>query len=238
MRSLALPIDLTQLFDALEDVQYWVKDRTGRYRAMNRACLLDYGLDSLDEADGRTDFDLSPAHIAEHFRMDDERVLQGAAIANRVELVGRFDHTAIWCVTSKIALRDHRGQIVGTAGVSRPLKSGGEPRGCPLTGLAPAIAFMREHLAERVSNADLARSCGLSLRVFLRRFRAEFGTSPHAYLRRLRVRLTCRPLVYSDAPLATIAAAHGFSDQSHFGREFRRELGMTPTRYRHHFRHG
>lgn len=90
MRSLALPIDLTQLFDALEDVQYWVKDRTGRYRAMNRACLLDYGLDSLEEADGRTDFDLSPAHIAEHFRMDDERVLQGAAIANRVELVGRF----------------------------------------------------------------------------------------------------------------------------------------------------
>ena len=38
---------LVALFDCIEGVQFWVKDRAGRYRAMNRACLLDYSLASL-----------------------------------------------------------------------------------------------------------------------------------------------------------------------------------------------
>jgi hypothetical protein len=29
-----------ELFDCVEDVQFWIKDRAGRYLAMNRACLL------------------------------------------------------------------------------------------------------------------------------------------------------------------------------------------------------
>lgn len=236
MKLVGLQFDLAQLFDALEDVQFWVKDRAGRYCTMNRACLLNYGLNGPSQAVGLTDFDLSPPHIATQFRLDDERVLQGATIVNRIELVGRFDHTAVWCVTNKIPLRDPRGRIVGTAGVARPLQAGAGLQGGPGMGLVPALAFMREHLAGHVPNADLARACALSLRVFLRRFRAEFGLTPHAYLRRLRVRLACRPLVYSDAPLAAIATEHGFSDQSHFGREFRREIGMTPAKYRRHFR--
>ena len=233
-----LPIEMAPLFDALEDVQFWVKDRDGRYRAMNRACLLNYGLGSSAEAIGRTDFDLSPPHLATQFRLDDERVLKGAAIANRVELVGRFDHTAVWCVTNKIALHDYRGRIVGTAGVARPLKAGSELPSGPEMGLAPALVYLREHLSERIPNTALAQACRLSLRVFLRRFRMEFDTTPHAYLRRLRVRLACRPLVYSHASLATIATDHGFADQSHFGREFRREAGITPAQYRRRFRTG
>lgn len=233
-----LPVEMTLLFDVLEDVQFWVKDQEGRYRAMNRACLLNYGLNSSSDAIGRTDFDLSPPHIATQFRLDDERVLNGVNIANRVELVGRFDHTAVWCVTNKIALRDSRGRIVGTAGVARPLKAGSDLPGGPGLGLAPALVYMREHLSEPISNAELARACRLSLRVFLRRFRVDFGTTPHAYLRRLRVRLACRPLVYSNDSLAAIATNHGFADQSHFGREFRRESGTTPAQYRRRFRTG
>ena len=236
MKRVGLPIELTRLFDALEDVQFWVKDRAGHYCAMNRACLLNYGLDSPSKAVGLTDFDLSPPHIATQFRLDDERVHQGATIVNRIELVGRFDHTAVWCVTNKIPLRDSRGRIVGTAGVTRPLKAGFEPQEVSGMGMAPALDFMRRHVADPVLNPDLAKACRLSLRVFLRRFRAEFGLSPHAYLRRLRVRLACRPLVDSDATLAVIAAEHGFSDQSHFGREFLREIGTTPARYRRRFR--
>ena len=236
MRLVGLQFDLARLFDALEDVQFWVKDRAGRYCTMNRACLLNYGLNVPSQAVGLTDFDLSPPHIATQFRLDDERVLQGATIVNRIELVGRFDHTAVWCVTNKIPLRDARGRVVGTAGVTRPLQAGAGLQGGPGMGLAPALAFMREHIAGHVPNADLARACALSLRVFLRRFRAEFGLTPHAYLRRLRVRLACRPLVYTDATLAAIATAHGFSDQSHFGREFHREIGMTPAKYRRRFR--
>ncbi len=219
---------LVTLFDCIEGVQFWIKDHKGRYRAMNRACLLDYSLASFAEAEGKTDFDLSPAHIATQFRFDDERVLKGANIVNRVELVGRFDHTAVWCVTDKVPLRNARGRIVGSAGVARPLAKD--------AALVRAVAFLRKHLAEPLDNATLARHAGLSVRVLERRFREAFQLAPQQYLRRLRVRLACHPLVYSERTLAEIATGHGFCDQSHLGREFRRETGITPREYRERFR--
>ncbi len=42
--------------------------------------------------------------LANQYRIDDERVLRGERILSRIELVGRFDHTARWCVTSKAAV--------------------------------------------------------------------------------------------------------------------------------------
>ena len=224
------------LFDCLEGVQFWVKDSAGRYRAMNRACLLNYSLALFAGAEGKTDFDLSPAHLATQFRLDDERVLRGATIVNRVELVGRFDHTAVWCLTNKVPLRNARGRIVGTAGVARPLVKDAELPGTADAALARAVAFLRERLAEPLDNATLARQAGLSVRVLERRFREAFQLAPQQYLRRLRIRLACHPLVYSERTLAEIATAHGFCDQSHFGREFRRETSMTPREYRERFR--
>jgi AraC-like DNA-binding protein len=227
---------LLALFDCVEGVHFWVKDREGRYRAMNRACLLDYSLASFAEAEGRTDFDISPAHIATQFRLDDERVLQGLRVVNRVELVGRFDHTAVWCVTDKVPLYDTRGRIVGTAGVARRLAKGAELPTMGDAALARAVAFMRQHLGEPLDNATVARHAGLSVRVLERRFRDSFQLAPQQYLRRLRVRLACHPLVYLELKLADIATQHGFCDQSHFGREFRQETGMTPREYRERFR--
>lgn len=227
---------LAQLFDCVESVQFWIKDAAGRYRAMNRACLLDYGLASFAEAEGKTDFDLSPAHIATQFRLDDELVLHGETIVNRVELVGRFDHTAVWCMTNKVPLRDARGKVIATAGVARRLAGAEVVSSVTDVALARAVDFMRGHLAEAIDNETVAKQAGLSVRVLERRFREAFRLSPHQYLRRLRVRLACHPLVYTQRALADIAAAHGFCDQSHFGREFRRETGMTPHEYREKFR--
>ena len=151
---------LLPLFDCIEGVQFWVKDREGRYRAMNRACLLDYSLASFADAEGKTDSDLSPAHIAAQFQLDDQRVLRGQPIVNRVELVGRFDHTAVWCVTDKIPLRNERGRIVGTAGVARPLGKDGTLPATGDTALARAVAFLREHFVGSIDNATLARHAG------------------------------------------------------------------------------
>jgi AraC-like DNA-binding protein len=226
---------LLGLFEHLPGVQFWVKDREGRYLMMNRACLQDYGFTELAEARGRTDGELSPGHIAAQFRLDDERVLKGQSIRNRLELVGRFDHTAGWCVTDKVPLHDERGRIVGTAGVARLLGRGNQLPTTEDTAMARALNYLREHVSQPVRNAELARQAGLSVRVLERHFRDAFHLSPQQYLRRLRVRTACHPLVYSEQSIADIAAAHGYCDQSHFGREFRRETGMTPREYRSRF---
>jgi len=106
--------DVAELFDYLgEDVLLWMKDAAGHYQWVNVAFALNFGLRSRADVIGRTDFDLCSQALANQYRIDDERVLRGKRIVGRVERVGRFDHTARWCVTSKVPLRNARGRIVG-----------------------------------------------------------------------------------------------------------------------------
>ena len=232
-----LPASLpaTGLLDLLEVLgpvtQAWIKDRQGRYQWVNRAFLLNYSLESLDEVVGKTDADLSPAHLADQFRSDDELVLGGSKIINRVELVGRFDHTASWSITNKVPLRDARGQVCGTAGTTRTMGDAETVLIMEDARLSEVVAGIRASIASPFETAALSKMAGLSIRAFERRFRQLFQMAPQQYVRRLRVRLACHALVFSRRTLAVVAADHGFCDQSHFTREFRKETGMTPKEY-------
>jgi AraC-like DNA-binding protein len=78
----------------------------------------------------------------------------------------------------------------------------------------------------------------MSVRAFERKFHASFHLTPQKYLRKLRLRVASRALVDTGETLAEIAAGCGFSDQSHFTREFRRHFGRTPRDYREHYARG
>src|SRR3954468_13967250 len=82
------PFPPCELFDFLPEVQFWIKDRHGRYEWVNVEFLLNYALERREEVIGRTDFDLSPAHLAAQYDADDQLVLAGDPVINRVELVG------------------------------------------------------------------------------------------------------------------------------------------------------
>lgn len=60
-----------------------------------------------------------------------------------------------------------------------------------------------------------------------RDFRALFGTSPYRYLQHRRIDLA-KQLLREGATLAAAAHSAGFADQSHFGRTFRKTVGLTP----------
>jgi AraC family transcriptional regulator len=84
----------------------------------------------------------------------------------------------------------------------------------------------------RVSITDLAGEVGVSPWHLARGFRKHLRASPSDYVRQLRVAWAAEQLVFTDTPLAEIAIAAGFSDQSHLTRECRRQLGVTPLVYR------
>ncbi len=112
---------------------------------------------------------------------------------------------------------------------SRPSTTHGLPPGA----LRRIADFLRAHLAENITVADLARLAGLSPFHFARSFRKDTGLAPHQYLIRLRVE-RARELLQRkpfDQPLAMIAAQVGFYDQSHLCRHFRRHVGVTPLRF-------
>ncbi len=230
--------EVIELFDYLEDTPLWMKDEAGHYEWVNVSFLLNFGVKTRAEIIGRTDYDFCSEVLANQYRIDDERVLRGERILSRVELVGRFNHTARWCVTSKVPLRDAKGRIVGTAGVTRPLgeresAAPGAPADSPLS---VAIRFISQNYADRITNEDLAKACGLSVRAFERQFQAAYHTSPHDYIRQLRVRMSCNALVFSRKSLAEVATEFGFADQSHFTKEFRKFMAETPRAYRTRYR--
>lgn len=222
---------LRGLFDTLPDVQAWIKDAQHRYLWVNRAFLLNYGMHELAEVLGRTDDDLSPPHLAAHFREGDEAVLAGQTVQGRLELVGRFDHTASWCFTTKLLVRDAKGRAVGTAGITRVLDAAQIDHRSDIR-LGVIISLMTRRLHEHVSNAEMARAAGMSPRAFERSFQREYGLPPQQYLKRLRVQTACRMLVDTRESIAAIALRCGFADQSHLTREFRRVTGNTPGAYR------
>lgn len=63
-----------------------------------------------------------------------------------------------------------------------------------------------------------------------RDFRALLGTSPYRYLQQRRVDLAKR-LLREGATLVDAAHGAGFADQSHFGRTFRKSVGLTPREW-------
>jgi AraC-like DNA-binding protein len=219
-----------ELFDYVPDVLLWMKDVEGRYQWINLPFLINYGVNTREDVIGRTDFDLSSPTLASQYRLDDEYVLRGERILSRVELVGRFDHTARWCVTSKIPLRDPKGRVIGTTGIARPLQ--GQLSATEEAPLSPAIHYISEHYTEPITNRQLAELCGMSVRALERHFLAAYHVSPHVFLRQLRVRMSCSPLVFSHKTLAEVASDAGFADQSHFAKEFRQFLGESPSAYR------
>jgi AraC family transcriptional regulator len=79
--------------------------------------------------------------------------------------------------------------------------------------------------------AAVAATAGVHPGHLARAFRSYYHCTLGEYLRRLRVERACR-LLRGKTPLAEIALATGFADQSHFSAVFKRHTGMTPAAYR------
>jgi transcriptional regulator GlxA family with amidase domain len=78
--------------------------------------------------------------------------------------------------------------------------------------------------------ADLADSVGLSPFHAARLFTRATGLPPHAWRTQIRLQRALAPL-RAGASVAEVAVEHGFTDQSHFTRHFRRMFGVPPGRW-------
>ncbi|HET7437462.1 MAG TPA: AraC family transcriptional regulator [Thermoanaerobaculia bacterium] len=104
------------------------------------------------------------------------------------------------------------------------------------TQISPAIRRAYELLQasyrEPVSLADLAAATNRHPAYIATAFREAYGETVGDCLRRLRVDDASRSLASTDLPIAEIALASGFGNQSHLTRAFKRATGFTPAAYR------
>ncbi|GAA5508955.1 HTH-type transcriptional activator RhaS [Novipirellula caenicola] len=220
------------LFDHLPGLSFFVKDRRGRFMALNRRGCEYCGVVCEAEAIGKTDHDFFPKSRADEYRADDVAVMQsGEAIVNRVESAPEDAGSPRLVMTSKVPLRDRRGRVIGVAGFSRQIERIQTPSGT-VDAFANVIAHLHTHFADNLSTQQLADMAGLSVSHFERRFRHAFGASPRQYLVRVRVEHAAKLLRETEQTVSEIAHACGFYDHAHFSRSFRRRMNCSPSQYK------
>ena len=91
--------------------------------------------------------------------------------------------------------------------------------------------YIEAHLGARLGVEDMAAVAGVSPFHFARAFKATTGQTPHRYLMQRRLERARDLLLQAGYRMSEIAYDLGFSDQSHFSRQFKRHFGLSPRQY-------
>jgi transcriptional regulator GlxA family with amidase domain len=114
--------------------------------------------------------------------------------------------------------------------IERPL-----PEHAP-EAMSAVLDWMAENIHHDVTVDQLADRAHMSSRTFARRFKAETGTTPHAWLTRLRINHAERLLEQTDEPIERVADLSGFGSATLLRHHFVKERSTTPAAYRRTFR--
>ena len=95
-----------------------------------------------------------------------------------------------------------------------------------------SMEYILKHYPEIQSLETLAHKAGLSIPHYVALFRKHTGKSPIAYLIGVRIRHACERLELTSMPVSEIASAVGYEDPFYFSRTFRKQTGLSPSRYR------
>jgi transcriptional regulator GlxA family with amidase domain len=106
---------------------------------------------------------------------------------------------------------------------------------CDAETLGPLLTWILENLGDDLSVETLARKAHMSERTFARRFRAETGVTPHAWVTSQRVMSAEEYLEATDHPVEWIAAEVGFGNAATLRHHFTRSRGVSPQQYRRSF---
>ncbi len=95
--------------------------------------------------------------------------------------------------------------------------------------------WISEHYPEKnILDVALAKSA-LPSRTFIRRFKSATGFTPIAYLQKIRIEAAKKQLEECTRSIDVIGVDVGYSDPSYFRQLFKRETGVTPSKYRKKF---
>ena len=93
--------------------------------------------------------------------------------------------------------------------------------------IGAVLSYINENLGRELSVDELAEQAYLSRYHFMRLFKAQTGSTVHAYVRQKRLLYAAR-LIREGESAARAAVESGFSDYSAFHRAFRESFGISP----------
>ena len=231
-------IQICQVFENIPGVSFFVKDTNHRLLYFNHRFLPRIGVASNDDLFGKTDFDVFPPRLAEHFRKDDRTVIETKQpLLNILELVFNSKGLPDWYLTNKYPLFNFEGHIVGIVGTVRPYGQENTVHNKELKWerddeIGRAVSFIRENFRSNLEISSLVKISGLNQRKLHRGFLELFGVAPMQFITRTRIEAACDDLLTTRKKLSQVAEDNGFYDQSSFTQHFRRQMKVTPLKYR------
>lgn len=156
----------------------------------------------------------------------------------------RFSDDRLWTLIRLLAdaihCADPTAQLYGdalTAAIAsllfeRPKEEKGSKCGLSAIQMKDAMSYLEAKLPARVELAALAELAGLSQSHYCRAFKASTGLAPYQWQLQARVKRAKDLLLNTNGGLEDIAEATGFADAVHFGRTFRKMVGVTPAAWR------
>jgi len=165
-------------------------------------------------------------HLEPRSALSDPLVSQIAlTIANEME-AGFLDRILADALNTALAVQITRGFVEPSAIALAP------SNGLSPERLRRVRDYIEAHLDDQLSLTDLAGVACLSPYHFSRSFKQAVGVGPQRYVIQRRLEHAKTLLRRTHQPLASIAQEAGFADQSHLNSIFRREMGVTPGRFR------
>lgn len=136
-------------------------------------------------------------------------------------LVGRMKLQSCACRILAILSRYRKNPKAGEGSVYQNRKT-----------LLMADKYIREHLAEEISLAELAKICNMDQTYFHKLYTAAFGKTPVQRLLGFRIAAAKTGLLENKVTMAELATRCGFSSQAYFSYKFKQATGMTPLQFR------
>ncbi|QEG33586.1 HTH-type transcriptional activator RhaS [Bythopirellula goksoeyrii] len=232
LSHLESPGPLMELLDHLPAIYFFAKDCQGQFMHINRALLEVLGVKSEAEVIGKTDYDFFLPEVADRYRHQDQQVMaSGRPLSDHVCGVPDAMGVLRWYVETKIPLYDKQNRPIGVAGIMHDLEKAGATL-APYQRLSQAIMHISNHFPEKITLDSLAKLVHLSVSQFNRTFKQLFRITPAQYINRVRINAACSHLRSTSDSMETIASRTGFCDASHFVRQFKKTMNVTPKTYR------
>ena len=95
--------------------------------------------------------------------------------------------------------------------------------------------YIAKNLRKPFKVGDISQEIGINRSYLTTKFTENEGMTIQQYITEERCRHAANLLRYSKYPISIIAEYFCFSSQSHFGRQFKKQFGMTPKEYRNKY---
>lgn len=105
-------------------------------------------------------------------------------------------------------------------------------KSCVRPMIRQVMTYIHANLSKNISLCEVAESCGMNVTYFSELFHKETGSSFKKWLTSIRIEYAKRLMEEQDVPILDIAYECGYNTPSQFYKMFKKEVGITPSKYK------